>query len=97
MAPNTRTLKKRVITTIILLSLTEKNEYISTYVTHDSEEEILDWAERFGFIKEDIPKCENVRALSADEVAVKNEMLYNAGQDVSRIPVPPTIGEVQLN
>lgn len=75
-----------------------------TYVVHDTTEEILEWAERFGFIQEnDIPNCTNVRVLSMKEVEERNKKLYNLWWNkhhndahISGM-VPPTIGEVQLN
>lgn len=75
-----------------------------TYVTHDTKEEILDWAVRFGFIdKIDITKCSNVRALLPSEVEQRNKELYKEWWEEHKNDnslcgkIPPTIGEVQLN
>lgn len=80
-----------------------------TDVTNSTEKEILDWAERYGFIdEEDFCKCTNVRSLTQEEVDKRNKEIYKewwkqrelkrlSGEDVSLILIPPTIGEVQLN
>lgn len=80
-----------------------------TYISNDNELEILEWAERFGFLKEDdFSKCTNIRQISREEVNRRNKELYKewwdkrelkrlSGEDVSPILMPPTIGEVQLN
>ena len=75
-----------------------------TYVTLDDEEDILQWALRFNFIKEtDILHCSNVRLLSPEEVKEKNKVLYkewweeHKNDDSLCGKIPPTIGEVQLN
>lgn len=87
--------------------LNGKERIYYSYVYNDSEEEILEWAENFGFIeKSDIPKCKNVRELSPEEVEQRNKVLYQEwfkkreeklAKGEYDFSVPPTIGEVQLN
>lgn len=76
-----------------------------TYISNDTELEILEWAERFGFVRlEDFDKCTNMRQLPQEEVDRRNKELYsiwweehkNDNPAFSR-GFPPTIGEVQLN
>ena len=80
-----------------------------TYIGNDNEQEILEWAERFGFIdSDDFSKCTNIRQIPQKEVEARNKELYKkwwgerekrrlSGEDVSLDLIPPTIGEVQLN
>ena len=75
-----------------------------TSVTHDSAEEILDWAVRFNFIhEEDVPLCSNARLLPEEEVKQRNAVLYGLWWDKHKDSgslsgrIPPTIGEVLLN
>ncbi|SEU22317.1 hypothetical protein SAMN05443270_3469 [Lacrimispora sphenoides] len=80
-----------------------------TYVSNDSEQEILEWAEKFGFINyDDFSKCTDIRKIPQEEVDSRNKNLYKewwerrekrklSGEDVSFDLIPPTIGEVQLN
>lgn len=84
--------------------LNGKERIYYTYVTNDTEQEILDWAVRFNFIDEsEIKKCSNVRALTSSEVEARNKELYkewwNEHKDDDSLcgKIPPTIGEVQLN
>lgn len=81
-----------------------KERIYYTYVTNDTEEEILDWAIRFGFIdEEDKEQCSNVRALSPAQVQERNKALYrdwwdeHKNDDTLSGKIPPTIGEAQLN
>lgn len=81
----------------------EERIYYTTE-TNEGPEEILEWAERFSFIKEsDIPNCKNARRLSEEEVAARNRELYkkwwqeNKKKGSLSGKTPPTIGEVQLN
>lgn len=76
-----------------------------TYVPQDNELEILEWAERFGFIhSDDFQKCTNIRQIPQEEVDKRNKALYkewwnehqNDNPSFSN-GFPPTIGEVQLN
>lgn len=76
-----------------------------TYISNDNELEILEWAERFGFIKlEDFEKCTNVRKIPQGEVDRRNKELYSKWWEEHQYDnpafskgFPPTIGEVQLN
>ena len=89
--------------------LNGKERIYYTYVTINTEKEILEWAERYGFINcEDFSKCTNIKQLSQNEIEEKNKSLYKkwwnereqrrkAGEDVSFMLIPPTIGETQLN
>lgn len=80
----------------------EERIYYTTE-TNEGPEEILEWAERFSFIREeDIPHCINARRLSEEEVETRNKELYKKwrkeNKDISSLSrkTPPTIG-VQLN
>ena len=75
-----------------------------TYVTNETAEEILEWAARFSFIREDdIPLCSNARLIPEEEVKARNDALYkewwNKHKDDGFLSckIPPTIGEAQLN
>ena len=74
-----------------------------TYVELDTDE-ILDWAVYYGFIeKSDVEKCNNIRALTPNEVEERNKKLYKKWWEEHKNDtslsgkIPPTIGEVQLN
>ena len=77
-----------------------------TSVVNDTDEEILDWAVRFNFIKEsDVAECSNVRPMTHEEVERRNRELYKIWWEKRqknvlthfKFSVPPTIGEVQLD
>lgn len=83
----------------------EKHYYYTT-VSELDENEIIDWAENYGFLnKEDIQNCSNVSSVSVEEVNELEKELYKVwwkerqqrilkGEEVGNIP--PHIG-VQLN
>jgi len=73
------------------------------YIKNETEEEILDWAARFNFIKEeDFKDCSNIRELSHEEVKERNQALYKEWYEKYKDSpslcgmAPPTIGEVLL-
>ncbi len=86
-----------------IFELGGQEKIYSSFETNETDIEILEWAERFGFINfEDIDKCENARRLSEKEVESKNRELYKnwykeklKNNTISSIP--PTIGDVILN
>ncbi|RGX06262.1 hypothetical protein [Paraclostridium sordellii] len=74
-----------------------------------SEDEIIEWAQDYSYIKEsDVPKCHSPRAISSTEIDKRNKILYEQwyndrekrkalGEDVSYDIIPPTISAVQID
>lgn len=75
-----------------------------TYGELVTEDDILEWAVRFCFIKEeDMENCCSVRELDQEEVQERNDALYEEWWEIHKNDdflsgkIPPTIGEVQLD
>lgn len=82
-----------------------KERIYYTCVSNDNELEILEWAERYGFIQPgDFQKCTNIRKIHQSEVDKRNQELYKVWWEQHKNDdflfsegLPPTIGEVELD
>ena len=84
--------------------LNGKERIFYTHQELDTEEDILEWALRFGFIREeDFEYCCSVRKMESKEVQERNDALYKEWWETHKDDeylsgkIPPTIGEVQLD